>query len=123
MNVNEIKAKAFDAVVTAYYSEKLCGAYVDAFVSLVNAFDRVVTEEPEKPASIEEVAEVKETKPVKKTTVKAESPSKKSIDKGKIAALYKAGWTRGQIAEELGVTTQTISYHLKNLGLDKDGDK
>ena len=118
MNVNEIKAKAFDAIVTAYYSEKLCGAYVDALVNMVNAFERVdESKEPEKTVKAE-------AKPVKKKAVKAEPTSDKNkIDKGKIAALHKAGWTQGQIADELGVTTQTISYHLKKLEADKEGDK
>lgn len=52
--------------------------------------------------------------PEKKTTVN------KGIDKGKVKALADAGWPVTKIADELGVTPATITYHLKKLK-EEDG--
>ena len=40
-------------------------------------------------------------------------PVKKGIDKGKVKALRRAGWSIPKIADEMGVSTATIGYHLK----------
>ena len=42
-------------------------------------------------------------------------PIRKNIDKGKVKALRRAGWSINKIADEMGVSTATISYHLKKM--------
>ena len=49
----------------------------------------------------------KEAKPVK------EEPKRKPLDDGKIKALRKAGWSLEKIADEMGVSAQTVSNHLR----------
>ena len=38
---------------------------------------------------------------------------KKALDMGKVKALRKAGWTLDKIADEMGVSPQTIAHRLK----------
>lgn len=38
---------------------------------------------------------------------------RKNIDKGKVKALWRAGWSTNKIADEMGVSAPTISYHIK----------
>lgn len=42
-------------------------------------------------------------------------PIRKNIDKGKVKALRRAGWSTNKIADEMGVSAATISYHLKKM--------
>lgn len=42
-------------------------------------------------------------------------PIRKNIDKGKVKALHRAGWSTNKIADEMGVSAATISYHLKKM--------
>lgn len=54
------------------------------------------------------------------TPVKPEEKKKsvpKNIDKGKVKALYRAGWSMTKIADEMDVSVAAISYHLTNMGL------
>lgn len=106
----EVKAKAFDAIVTAYYGGKLSQTYVDALITFVSQFEDK-TVEP-----------VVEEKTSSKTEPKVDKPKEgkkanKGIDKGKIKALFEAGWSVAKIAEEMGITGPTVQYHLKALGL------
>lgn len=50
-----------------------------------------------------------EPEPVKK------APQKKSVDKGKVGALSKAGWSNVKIADEMGVSSERIRQILKEL--------
>lgn len=62
-------------------------------------------------AESEELAEPEEPEPDKP---KAKGgPARKEIDKGKIKALYKAGWSQAAIADEMGVSPATICYHIR----------
>lgn len=46
--------------------------------------------------------------------VKKRAPAlKKALDMGKVRALRKAGWTFDKIADEMGVSPQTIANRLK----------
>lgn len=53
--------------------------------------------------------------PLKQSTEKQKSQKKPrgSIDKGKINALYNAGWKVPQIAEEMKCSQATIYNHIK----------
>ena len=51
-------------------------------------------------------------------TPKAEKKSKrKPFDTGKLRALRNAGWSVAKIADEMGVTEQTIRNHMKKEGI------
>lgn len=57
-----------------------------------------------------EVAAVEKPKPEPKPAAK---PAGKKIDWAKAAALRKAGWSFDKIGDELGVSGETVSAHLK----------
>jgi len=57
----------------------------------------------------------RETKPVQKKT-DAES-KRKRFDTGKLGALRKAGWSVIKIADEMGVSEQTVRNHMKKEGI------
>ncbi len=63
----------------------------------------------------------KQTKPKKADTEeKGYSPTGKAkakIDDGTIKALYEGGWPLTKIAEDIGCSTQTVTNHLKAMGL------
>lgn len=66
-------------------------------------------------------AEPKQTKTKKADTEeKGYSPTGKAkakIDDGTIKALYEGGWSLTKIAEDIGCSTQTVTNHLKAMGL------
>lgn len=43
--------------------------------------------------------------------------AKAKIDDGTIKALYEGGWSLTKIAEDIGCSTQTVTNHLKAMGL------
>ena len=47
---------------------------------------------------------------------------KTNLDLGKIKALKRAGWPNYKIADEMGVSAPTISYHLKRMESEAQGD-
>ncbi|MBP3342288.1 MAG: hypothetical protein J6K99_07160 [Peptococcaceae bacterium] len=49
----------------------------------------------------------------------SKSKSKKTIDTGKIRALYEAGWTVGEIATDVGVSIPTVYKKLQEMRLKK----
>ena len=65
----------------------------------------------------EEVSEKtkKRGRPRKEPVKKAEP-----LDVGKIGACYKAGCSMAKIADEMNVTSATVLYHLRKLGLKED---
>lgn len=65
----------------------------------------------------QKAAEPSEPKKPKKNPPKA-----KGIDKGKIKALHDAGWNASKIADEMGVSPQTINYHLRRILYGGDAD-
>lgn len=76
-------------------------------------------EEPEKEEPTQE--EPKEAEPEPKEAEHIEiAPKKikpKPVDKGKVGALYKAGWTVAKIADEMRCSQGTIYKIIKELGL------
>lgn len=58
------------------------------------------------------------TKPTEKTG-QENKPIPKNIDKGKVKALWLAGWSETKIADEMGVSVAAISYHIKNIAQEK----
>ena len=70
---------------------------------------------------------VDERKPMPSKSVKKKSktsncsqdskPIVKKLDHGKICALFKAGWPPVKIADEMGCSPSTVTYHLQKEGL------
>ena len=67
---------------------------------------------------------VDERKPMPSKNVKKKSktsdctkPAVKKLDHGKICALFKAGWPPVKIADEMGCSPSTVTYHLQKEGL------
>ena len=71
------------------------------------------SKEEEEPAAVKKPQTKKA--PAKKETKKKET-TKKEIDVGKAGALRKAGWSLQKIADEMGVSPQTIANKLKQEG-------
>ena len=67
--------------------------------------------EPEKSEPVQE--EPKEEEPVKKAPRKRSKP----LDKGKVGALYKAGWNVAKIADEMRCNQSSIYRVIKEMGL------
>lgn len=63
--------------------------------------------------------EPKEIEPKKAESIKIEPKKikRKPLDKGKIGALYKAGWSVAKIADEMRCGQSTIYKTIKELGL------
>ncbi len=74
---------------------------------IVSVIDFKILSAPETEAPDQEEEEVVER--IQKT------PSKKSVDKGKVGALSKAGWSNAKIADEMGVSSERIRQILKEL--------
>lgn len=70
----------------------------------------------EKPKPAEPAPEKKPGRPKKK---KEESEQVIPLDRGKIKALYTAGWSMAKIADEMGCTYQRIDQILKEEGMKK----
>lgn len=68
--------------------------------------------EEEQPEPVQE--EPKKADPVKTAPKKTK---RKAIDKGKIGALYKAGWSVAKIADEMRCSQTAVYNALKELGL------
>lgn len=75
----------------------------------------------EERAEPEPIREEPKAEPVKAEPKKTESTpmktNRKTIDKGKVGALYKAGWAITKIAEEMSCSAPTIRKALTELGL------
>lgn len=84
--------------------------------------DDIEATAPKEAPNLEEYTEIEpeaEPDPEPEKTVKksAQTETKKSIDHGKICALYKAGWTCTAIAEEMKCNAQTVINHLVKEGI------
>lgn len=82
--------------------------------------DEPVEEEPVT-KEVEEAPQKGEELPIPKKP-KKNPPKAKGIDKGKIRALHAAGWNASKIADEMGVSPQTINYHLRRILYGGDAD-
>ena len=71
------------------------------------------------PECMEEIQAVIEKRA--EAPAKAEKKKGKIIDKGKIDALWDAGWTEGMIAEEMHLPEKKIRELLKEMGLVDGG--
>jgi hypothetical protein len=81
----------------------------------------IVVNEP--PAAEEDrEAPQKAEEPPEPKKPKKNPPKAKGIDKGKIKALHDAGWNASKIADEMGVSPQTINYHLRRILYGGDAD-
>ena len=81
----------------------------------------IVVDEP--PAAEEDgEAPQKGGEPSEEPKPKKNPPKAKGIDKGKIKALHDAGWNASKIADEMGVSPQTINYHLRRILYGGDAD-
>lgn len=81
----------------------------------------IVVNEP--PAAEEDgEAPQKGGEPSEEPKPKKNPPKAKGIDKGKIKALHDAGWNASKIADEMGVSPQTINYHLRRILYGGDAD-
>lgn len=49
---------------------------------------------------------------------KKTEPKRKTFDTGKLGALRKAGWSVAKIADEMGVSEQTVRNHMKREGIE-----
>jgi hypothetical protein len=81
----------------------------------------IVVDEP--PAAEDDgEAPQKGGEPSEEPKPKKNPPKAKGIDKGKIKALHDAGWNASKIADEMGVSPQTINYHLRRILYGGDAD-
>ena len=55
------------------------------------------------------------TAPKGKEKPEAKAKASEKVDVGKIGALYKAGWSAKEIADELQCSEGTVYYHLKRI--------
>lgn len=74
---------------------------------------RLIPPQPEqKPESVPDPKPTPKPKPDKKR-------GRKPFDTGKMVALLKAGWSVAKIADEMGVSEQTIRKHMKEVKNDR----
>lgn len=89
----------------------VCMSQIAAFIDDVNL--KLVPEEQEVvPEAVEDPVQEEPEEPVVQIQ---KTPSKKSVDKGKVGALSKAGWSNAKIADEMGVSSERIRQILKEL--------
>ena len=71
----------------------------------------------------DEIPEPKKTEPAKKVKVgkntKPRNTKTKPFDTGKLKALLDGGWSVAKIADEMGVSVQTIYNKMKTEGITK----
>lgn len=90
---------------------------IEIIKMLINALDtNGVSEEANKQAALAlldnlKVAPKKDTTEPVKAVVKPRG--RKPVDNGKILALHDAGWPTKKIADEVGVSEQTVKNHIK----------
>jgi hypothetical protein len=72
--------------------------------------------EESEPEAVQPAEETKE-EPKKEEKPKAAPKPRKRVDKGKIGALYKAGWDILKIADEMRCDKSTVYKVVKELGL------
>lgn len=97
------------------------GIHIDEILfSTVDEEDNTepIQEQPEQPTEPEPVQEEPVQEPAKPEPKKTEPARKKVIiDKGKLKALYKAGWSVAKIADEMRCSKATIYRLIGEMGL------
>ena len=73
----------------------------------------IIDTDPEEEQTEPLQEEPKEEEPVKKAPRKRSKP----LDKGKVGALYKAGWNVAKIADEMRCNQSSIYRVIKEMGL------
>lgn len=91
------------------------GLHIDELVIFLDDEEEQTKPDQEEP----EQEEPKEIEPKKVESIKIEPKKikRKPLDKGKIGALYKAGWSVAKIADEMRCGQSTIYKTIKELGL------
>ena len=92
---------------------------IEIIKMLINALDSTgVQDEAIKTAALALLDNIKvapkQEQPKEPKPAKSSKPSgRKGIDHGKIIALHNAGWPVAKIADEMGISVQTVHNHLK----------
>lgn len=114
MGATEIKDIIFELGMPFSYDGKgnyvLSTETIAALIKNTEEITKLVIEDENKELvpEVKEVPKAKaESKPVKTT------PTKKCIDKGKVMALHKAGWSNVKIADEMHCKPCTVSNILR----------
>ena len=97
-----------------------CPECMDAIRAFVSEMPKLEPK-PEPVVTLEEVAELaaklepdeKKKQPEPKKNPKP--PGSKNVDTGKLLALRRAGWTMQEIADEMKISSATVSYHLSRM--------
>ena len=91
------------------------GLHIDELVIFLDDEEEQTEPDQEEP----EQEEPKKIDPKKAESIKIEPKKikRKPLDKGKIGALYKAGWSVAKIADEMRCGQSTIYKTIKELGL------
>ena len=95
-----------------YENADFCESCMKDIVSIIDFHVKVEVGEAVIDAALDAVEDPVEEEPVvqiQKTAVK------KAVDKGKVGALAKAGWSTKKIADEMGVSPKRIRQILKEL--------
>lgn len=89
----------------------LCGKQTEAWMAVqVEEPDGAETQRDICPECVKKIAAQlpKEEPKPKRTTAKKEAPVRQKVDRGKVIALAKAGWSITKIADEMGCSDQTV---------------
>ena len=95
------------------------GLHIDELVIFLDDEEEPTEPDQEEPGKEPEQEEPKEIEPKKAESIQIEPKKikRKPLDKGKIGALYKAGWSVAKIADEMRCGQSTIYKTIKELGL------
>lgn len=99
-----------------YKMDKQESVGLSGMMAIMEALSYIISMLDEKTVIDKQVAavETSDEKPKKRPKkVPEKIPEKKTVDYGKINALYQAGWMQKEIAEEMGVSVAAISAALK----------
>ena len=95
-----------------YEHADFCEHCMNVIVACIDNVD-ISMEEPE---AVEDPVQEEPEEPVVQVQKAA---VRKSVDKGKVGALSKAGWSNAKIADEMGVSSERIRQILKELEAQK----
>lgn len=95
------------------------GLHIDEIVIFLDDEDQTEPdqEEPEKEEPTQEEPKEAEPKEAEHIEIAPKKIKPKPVDKGKVGALYTAGWTVAMIADEMRCSQGTIYRIIKELGL------